>query len=145
MKIPSLLFANTLLVIGCATGAAGVAGPTLQESFPLRVGQSTVIAKEGLKVGFVSVVSDSRCGKGEMCVWEGDAVVRIWLQAPRAPREQRDLHTASRQPGAASYRGYGIRLVKLSPIRIAERSIAPGAYLATLSVTLGPVDEDGAR
>ena len=134
--------AGAIVAAGCAANSANEARPALAATFQLRVGQSTAMAGVPLAVGFDAVIADSRCAKGEACVWEGDAIIRVWLQGAGGVREQRELHTASRQPRAVSFEGYGLRLVALAPYRISGRTIPPAAYVATLMVTPGTGAED---
>jgi hypothetical protein len=126
--------------------AVNVAGPSepksvaLGQSFELRVGESARIEAEALQIGFEDVSADSRCPKGDQCTWEGDATVRVWLRTASETRETHELHTSSKEPVAASYRGYGISLLRLDPYPRSGRTIARGAYLATFEVILGSPD-----
>lgn len=144
----SCLTAAALLAAGCAAQfsamaeAAGKTGQTVGASFQLGVGRSTAVVPNALKIGFDGVTADSRCGKGEVCVWEGDAVVRIWLQGPSGKKERRELHTAARSPGTTTFEGFMIRLLALNPVRISGHSIAPKSYVATLAVARGDTDDD---
>ena len=45
----------------------------LGQEISLFIGQAAVIASEDLKVKFIDVISDSRCPRGAICVWEGEA------------------------------------------------------------------------
>ena len=57
------------------------------ESFVLGVDQSASIDGGALVVGFIRVTSDSRCPRGDQCLSEGDATVRIWVQPKAMDRE----------------------------------------------------------
>ena len=80
--------------------------------------------------------ADSRCAKGETCIWEGSAAVRLASRA--LGRAGVELHT-SPGPGlsAAVYEGWSIRLVALEPFPVVGREIAPEEYVATLRVERG--------
>lgn len=128
---------GVVLSAGCAAGSSNPVSSSLGDNFELHVGQSAIVGTEGLEVGFDSVSSDSRCPRGETCVWEGDAIVRVWLQRSDGTRQSLELHTASSEEKNASYDGYSIELVSLDPPAASGRSIAPTEYVATFKVTTG--------
>lgn len=144
--MPSYMFLVTLTLLGAAGGCAGSTGAAMSavagENFRLGVGQSTVVDGQALEIGFAGVPQDSRCPKGEACIWEGDATVRIWVQAAAGAKVGRELHTSSRSPGAADYEGWSIRLVALDPYPVTGRSIAQADYVVTLQVTRGSPTTD---
>ena len=139
----------SLSVATLALVAGGFAGPpepksvALGESFELKAGDSAQIEAEALVIGFEGVSADSRCPKGEQCIWEGDATVRVWLRKASGAKETRELHTSSKEPGTLSYQGYGVGLVRLDPHPVSGKAIAQDDYRATLEVTRGsPADLD---
>ena len=81
------LLTGFFVASGCGASADNAFGASLDEDFQLRIGQSAVISAANMEIGFEAVTSDSRCGKGEQCVWEGDATVRIWLRIDGGARE----------------------------------------------------------
>jgi hypothetical protein len=110
---------------------------TLGKSFVLRVGESVQIGTEELRIGFEDVAADSRCPKGERCIWEGDATVRVWLQRESQAKEMCELHTSTKDDGPAGALSYEVRLRRLDPHPISGRTIAKEDYRATLEVTRG--------
>ena len=106
----------------------------LDETFALRAGESASIDSEKLEIGFEGVVSDSRCPKGEQCIVEGDAVVRITVRKGSA-RTAHELHTSERGSQEASDDGLAIRLLRLDPFPVQGKVIDPRDYVATLQVT----------
>jgi hypothetical protein len=132
-----ILAAAMILATGCSANADNTIDVAFDTNFQLRVSQSASVSGEGLEVGFQAVTSDSRCGKGEVCVWEGDAVVRIWLQLAGEAKQERELHTGSKEPNAADHAGYDVILVSLSPTPISGQSIPPTKYVAILQITRG--------
>ena len=118
---------------------------SLEESFQLGVGESAVIESESLVIGFEEVSSDSRCPKGEQCVWEGDATVKVWLQRGSETREIRELHTTAgdlseqsplseaSQPRSRAG-AYEIKLLLLEPYPISGRALSQDDYQATFEV-----------
>jgi hypothetical protein len=89
----------------------------------------------GLNVRFLRVLEDSRCPADALCVWIGDAVVRIDISAGQDQAE-RDLHTANKQP--VSFNGSRIELVALAPYPYSSGPIRPEDYRATLRIRSEP-------
>ncbi len=133
----ALLTAGVIFASGCAASADNTFQASLDDDFRLQIGQSALVATIGLEVGFQAVTADSRCGKGETCVWEGDATVRVWLQMDGGAKEERELHTGSRMPTAVDFANFSIGLVALHPAPVSGRAIEPTEYVATLRVVRG--------
>lgn len=133
----SLLIAGLILVCGCTASADNEVEALLDEDFQLRVGQSALIKSVEMEIGFEGITSDSRCGKGENCFTEGDAIVRIWMRQAGGSRDENVLHTESSLPSAVVFAGHTIRLVALDPPAIAGRDIEPTEYVATIRVVPG--------
>jgi hypothetical protein len=127
----------TVLVAAGAVGLSEVKTAALGESFRLKVGESVLIEGEALQIGFEDVPTDSRCPKGERCIWEGDATVRIWARQASRAKKKYELQTSAREQSAVSCLGYGIQLLQLTPYPVSGRTIEPGDYEATLEVTRG--------
>jgi hypothetical protein len=133
-----LLFAaSTAVGVGCAAEPDTGVTAMLGAPFELGVGQAAMIGDEKLEVRFEGVTSDSRCGKGETCVWEGDATVTVVVRLAGAADEQHALHTSTRFPDSVMYRGYSIRLALLSPAPAAGDTPAQADYRAAFEVTRG--------
>jgi hypothetical protein len=128
---------------GCVGAAVAAVRATPGEAFRLGIGQSAALEDGSLEVRFEAVPSDSRCAKGEACVWEGDAVVRLDARSA-AGSETIELHTSSRGPSAAGFDGWRIELLALEPPPIAGAERAP-AYVATLRVARGEAVEAAAQ
>lgn len=130
----------TAALLCTACSAPGIAGPASQaiepeRPFSLRPGGTAQWAGTGLQLGFDGVTADSRCPRGEQCVWAGDATVRVWWQRRGSSREVHELHMA----GAPRTARVGeleleleLRLVALEPSPISGRPIPAQAYVATL-------------
>ncbi len=137
------IVASMVLATGCIASTDDVSEVSLDQQFQLHIGQYAHIADADLAIGFVAVTSDSRCGRGEVCVWEGDAVVRIWLQQAGGVKEERELHTRLESGSTAGFAKHGIRLIALHPTPMSGREIEQTAYVATLQVLKGFFPEDG--
>jgi hypothetical protein len=107
------------------------------KSFSLKVGERAQIASGGWVVGFDGVTADSRCPKGEQCVWAGDATVRVWVQFGAGPREMRELHLAPGKPQATRVQNQELRLLRLDPYPFSGKVIAQADYRATLTLSDG--------
>jgi hypothetical protein len=106
----------------------------------LQVGESAPVDGEGFQVTFDAVEGDSRCAKGETCVWEGSATVRLSLTGA-AGNQSMALQTSRRAgPDAAAYGDWAIRVVALEPVPVRGRAIAPSAYVVTLRIERGAGD-----
>ena len=133
----SLLTACMILASGCTANADTAIEASLDKDFQLQIGQSALLAAENLEVGFQAVTSDSRCGKGETCIWEGNATARIWVRIDGGAKEESELHSSSRMLTAVDFANFSIGLVALNPPAIAGRDIEQTEYIATFRVVRG--------
>ena len=138
----AIFTASIALVAGCAASAESPTEVMLERNFQLQVGQSAHVAEANLTVGFQGVSSDSRCARGEACIWEGDAIVRIWLQQTDGSRDEFELHTSSRGLNVAIYKGFSVRLVAVHPTPVSGVEIIPANYATTFQVTPGTAGGD---
>jgi hypothetical protein len=103
----------------------------------LQAGQEAAVAGADFRIAFAGVDGDSRCAKGETCVWEGNAAVRLTITGASG-KQALTMHTSRRSgPDHATHRGWTIRLVALEPQPIIGRAIEPAEYVATLSIEPG--------
>ena len=136
-----LLAGALLLAAGCASGTSPSAAepvPTedsaaaLNAPLTLRTGQSVRVGgPDPLRITFERVEADSRCPRAVVCVWAGDATVRLRLDHATGPADA-TLHTGL-EPKQAAHAGYVVRLLRLAPDppREGER---PASYEATVEV-----------
>jgi len=59
-------------LIGCGTGA-GTIQASLDQEFTIPIDHTATINKENLSIKFDKVTADSRCPKGAVCIWAGEA------------------------------------------------------------------------
>jgi hypothetical protein len=106
------------------------------QAFSLRVGEFARTEGGAWEIGFEGVSADSRCPKGEQCIWAGDATVRVWLKKAGGTRVTSELHTAPNAPNAGEPRidQRVVRVVGLDPPARAGRSIAQRDYVVTLAL-----------
>jgi hypothetical protein len=138
----ALVVASIALLGGCVANAESPTEVLLERDFQLQVGQSAYVAEAKLIVGFQAVSSDSRCARGENCVWEGDAIVRVWLQKTGGAKDELELHTSSRGQNVAVYKGFSVRLVAVHPAPVSGVEIIAANYVTTFQVTPGTVGGD---
>jgi hypothetical protein len=116
-----------------ATACSGnsPSGPTpIDQEVVLAPGQ-TAEFNSGLSVRFISVIGDSRCPIDAVCIWGGDAIVRIHIAAGTG-RADRDLHSGNLEP--VTFDDVEVRLVELTPYPFSGRDTPQGDYRATLRV-----------
>ena len=110
---------------------------TAKTEVRLQVGESAPVEGAGFQVTFDAVEGDSRCAKGETCVWEGNATVRLSVTGV-AGSQSIALQTSRRAgPDAAAHGDWAIRVVALEPVPVQGRAIAPSAYVVTLRIERG--------
>ncbi len=106
----------------------------LNEVFQLALGQTARLPSENLSIAFQAVVEDSRCPVNVQCVWAGNASVT--LEVVQAGQSNKTLTLNSTiEPHAANYGNFRIRFEDLKPQPQADRTIQPGEYRLSLSVT----------
>jgi len=106
----------------------------LDERFTLAVGDTATVEPSTVRLEFVEVTGDSRCPADALCIWLGDAVVR--LRATAGPSAiTLELHTGDAAHASATFQGLRVELKELQPYPFSSRTIAQGDYRATLTVT----------
>lgn len=114
--------------------------PTPSLTIRIGLGETARIADAGFEVTFSEVLSDSRCPRGEACVWEGDAAILLHLRVGVEAGEV-ELHTAAGGPGSAGFAEWHVEFLDLQPVPVAGRSTPPHTYTASLRVTRGLAPE----
>ncbi len=139
MRPAAALLALALAPAACShLDAAQPMAITPGQAFTLAVGGTAVLARPAVRLGFDSVVSDSRCPQGEQCVVAGEAVVRMWSQAGELPRQWHALHLGSART-APRIQGLALTLTALAPPPVSGQTTVPSAYRATFML----VDDGG--
>jgi hypothetical protein len=101
----------------------------LNEMFALKFGKRVTVQGTDLTLTFKDVTEDSRCPRGVVCVWAGNA--RIVLDANRTMIA---LNTTV-EPKQMSYSAYVIQLLSLQPYPRYDQHIGKEEYVAALIVT----------
>jgi len=113
---------TVLIAAACSRGDVPLSAdvrPHLNAPFTLTVGQSAVLDEPAVTVTFTAVTGDSRCAIDVVCVWAGDAVVRLRLHVGPpdgdGPDITADLHTTLEPRSTPWGVSYELRLLALSP------------------------------
>jgi hypothetical protein len=135
MSWPTLVVSlSTLLAAACATATGAVRPVGLGQETELSPGQS--VQSGALRVTFTRVDGDSRCPADVVCVWEGDALVRLEVAAQPGEAVPRELHTSgSAGNRVLTYGGFEVELVRLTPETHSQRPIPEKDYRLTLKIT----------
>lgn len=142
---PLLSVVTALLAGACgsqATSPVGVDGSEFTlvqaaDSVPVPFGKIVRVGEVFLQLGDVS---DSRCPRGVVCVWEGDGVATLAIHPPcyrqgcKAASVVVELHTFL-QPHAGTGWGHRVELVGLQPGPVAGQQIDKARYIAWVRVT----------
>jgi hypothetical protein len=135
MSWPALLVTfGSIFAMACGGSTPTNSAPPPPNTIEMTPGQTLQVG--ALQVRFVSVAGDSRCPIDVLCVWAGDAIVRVELSEPPGTAVPHDLHTLNLQP--AVHGGYQVDLVRLDPLPRSNEPIHPQDY--RLFVRVGPVN-----
>ena len=104
------------------------------QEFELKPNQEAMIEGEGPAVVFESVLEDSRCPEGAVCVWSGNAKIRLKLSKQKQTPATVELNT-NIGAKSSSYANYEIKLIALKPLPNSDKPVRPNEYIATLIVT----------
>lgn len=102
--------------------------------FEVHVGDEVTIADRSLRMTFEQVVEDSRCPVDVTCIWAGDAVIRVRVDAGPNRTSILQVHTNPPNDDDLRVGEYRVRLVSLSPRPIGAEGPGPGNTVATLVI-----------
>jgi hypothetical protein len=116
--------ALAVVLVAAACGGSDLAPSAsvhaqINTPFTLEIGQSAVLDEPAVVVTFTAVVEDSRCPVDVVCIWEGDAVIRLTLHPgppdSDGPDVVADLHL-NREPRSTPWGVYyELRFLALAP------------------------------
>lgn len=95
-------------------GVVAVSSAQSTQKIMLRGGEAKHILGSKLILKFLSVVEDSRCPPHKVCVWAGNARVKIQIGKKRDETREFELNT-NLKPQTIRYKGYEVKIVRLSP------------------------------
>lgn len=134
-RYPLVLMLSCLLAVtGCDEQSP--TGPTvsLNQRFTLAPGEMATIDGASIRIQFIRVTGDSRCPADAVCIQGGDALVNVRVLDGGSAVEH-ELHTGDLARAHVTHRDLRIALVELQPYPFSSRTIQPGDYRATLTVT----------
>jgi hypothetical protein len=139
----SLVGALAPLVIVTACGQvatqpddSGVAAQLVElgDTVRLEPGATARVRGTEILVTFRRVEADSRCPIDALCVWPGDAQVRLEFTGGGSVGTPADLHTFV-EPREVEFKGYRFRVIELVPAPVSTQTTLPGDYRVALEVT----------
>lgn len=107
MKTAILTFAIILSV-------CGVAAAQTEETLTINSSQQKQAGSGKLNIRFISVLEDSRCPVRAVCVWAGNARVRIEVSMRHRPIRIIELNTGL-DPRIVKFEGYEFKLLSVAP------------------------------
>lgn len=118
---------------GTTVACAGSEGRevALGQDVVLTPGQLVHVGTAGARLSFAAVPADSRCATDVVCVWAGNATVRVRVWGDSGAPRVVELNS-SVEPRQVQVDGYTLRFVALTPDPVSTTSIAPGSYRLTV-------------
>lgn len=127
---PALIFA-LLFAFVCGTIETFAAQPEQRQT--VQINKQKKFSRSKLTVKFVALLEDSRCPQDVNCIHAGNARIRIEVTGSRG-KETFEVNTTL-GPKGASFEGYAINLIELTPAPRTNVRINKNGYRATFSVT----------
>jgi hypothetical protein len=107
---------------------------SLDEAFTIKVGEQVEIKDANLRITFNSVEEDSRCPVDVVCAWAGNAKLNMEVKRSKKKYVSASLNTTL-NPRDIHYKGYTIKLLRVSPDRKVNVPPDPADYEATIIVS----------
>ena len=135
MHAKLLIVALSCLLLATACDEKSPVAPTvpLNRQFTLAPGESASIEDTSISIEFMRVSGDSRCPADAVCIQGGDALVEVRVR--NGNTAEYELHTGDHSRAAVTHGDFRVELVGLQPYPFSSRTIQPGEYRATLTVT----------
>ncbi len=132
-NITCSIIVSLLILAGCSDTSTNFNEVELNKEFNLQLGDSAILANQGLVIKFKTVSEDSRCPIGLRCFWAGNATVVLELKSSGA-----DMHTVELKtyldPKYVEFSDLIIILNDLNPYPKQDEIINPPDYVAKLVV-----------
>lgn len=101
------------------------------KSFDLSYGKCVSTRNGMVSVCFDSVISESRCPDGAMCVWAGEAIARFRI---RIDGDYKTVDLSTYLKKDTLMHGYKFMFINLSPYPSIDKQIRPKDYTARIMV-----------
>jgi hypothetical protein len=147
MFVRSLLIIGSIaILIGTLIGGISCSSEvsaSLGKEFTLPIGKTAAIGSENISLKFDKVTTDSRCPKGVVCVWAGEARSLIYFNSINTndPPTALELVEQGGQPQGffqATRKFYGATYLinfRLEPYPEAEKQINNSDYVLIMLIT----------
>ena len=122
------------LILLFTIGMAITVSARSTETVTLRAGNQKTAKSSRLKVKFVAVTEDSRCPMGAMCIWEGNARIKVEITGRHEKTRTVEFNTTM-GPKEFTVTGWTITLDSLTPMRRAGHTDEPLLYRAKFTIT----------
>lgn len=99
----------------------------------IKIYKKQKFSQSQLTVKFVSLIEDSRCPIDVQCVQAGNARIKVEISNGRG-KETFEINTTM-GPKGASFGGYAINLIELTPIPKSNIKINQNSYKATFTIS----------
>lgn len=133
LLLSSSLFSS--FPIAAHAQSTGAVAAELDKPFELKIGQQAAIDSENIVIGFLNVAEDSRCPSDVVCIWQGQASIRISAEVNGTDSGQFVLTIGANEKSATIAGGqYSVRMVSLEPYPVSTENMH-GDYIATLVVS----------
>lgn len=121
------------VILTLVFGSVVTANAQTDSAIKVKVGKQKKFSRSKIKIKFVSLVEDSRCPEGVNCVWAGNANIKVMISQGNGAGENFEMNTNLGAKGA-TFGGYAINLVSLTPTPKANVRIDKDSYTATFSI-----------
>ena len=143
-KVAAVTAASLLMILlslsafSVSAHAQGTTVPAeLDKPFKLKIGQQAAIDSEKITISLLNVTEDSRCPSDVVCIWEGQASIRVSAEVNGTDAGQFALTIGGNEKPSAAFGGgrYLARLTSLEPYPVSTNQTKPEDYVATLTVS----------
>ena len=121
---------TVLVLAGLSAAALAQGGTTMR----LRPGQQKTAGRGEIYVKLISVDEDSRCPPKAMCVWVGNAKVKVKIGFKGGDSKIVYMNT-NMGPKGEQIGGWAINLTDLTPVQRVDDKKAQRRYIATFEVS----------
>lgn len=133
-----LLVFFAVLILACSSPSPtdpSISAPAQDATIVVGFGTSNQVSSD-LRVSFAQLLGDSRCPASVVCVWQGNAAIRLDITTG-GRTQSATLNTAggTAYPHEATVAGYTFTLVELAPHPQTPDPIPAQQYRATIRVT----------
>ncbi|WP_158435205.1 hypothetical protein [Nitrososphaera viennensis] len=140
LRSVAFIIAASLVMLSAFSAAhaqSAIIPAKLDKPFELKTGQQAVIDSEKIAISFLNVTEDSRCPSDVVCIWQGQASIRVSAEVNGTDAGQFVLTIgANEKPSAVFGDGkYSVRMASLEPYPVSTNQTEPEDYVATLVVS----------